>query len=92
MKIEIEIDEEGIIKYLTETANNQIWHINSTIKSLRNNYTDSDKPDFLLQDLQDFFATLESTNTMIVYYGGTPVNIFCADVVPGYDLDGKPFK
>ena len=91
MKVEIEIDESGIIQYLTETARDQVWHINYTIKSLRNNYTDTDKPDFLLRDLQDFFATLEYTNNMIEYYGGQRVEVFCANVIDGHDLNGNPF-
>lgn len=91
MKIEVEMDEDGIIQYLTETARDQVWHINATIKSLRKNYTDTDKPDFLLRDLQDFFATLDATNKLIEYYGGEKVEVFCANVVPGFDLDGNPF-
>ena len=92
MKIEVEISENGIIQYLQEVARDQIWHINATIKSLRNNYTDNDKPTFLLKDLQDFYATLDSTNKLIEYHGGDPVEVICANVIPGYDLEGNPFK
>lgn len=92
MKIEVDLTDEGIIQYLTETARDQVWHINNTIKILRNDYTDSDKPNHHLQDLQDFFATLESTNKLLEYYGGEKVEVFCANVIAGYDLDGKPYN
>ena len=92
MKIEVDLTDEGMIQYLTETARDQVWHINNTIKTLRNNYTDSDMPNHHLRDLQDFFATLEYTNNLIEYYGGEKVEVFCANVIPGYDLDGKPYN
>jgi hypothetical protein len=92
MKIEVELDEKQMIPYLTRVAKDQIWHINSTIQSLRENYTSEDRPDYLLKDLQDFFANLDATNKMLVYFGGEPVEVFSAHVTPGYDLDGNPFN
>jgi len=92
MKIEVELDETQMIPYLTEVAKDQIWHINSTIQSLRENYTNEDRPDYLFRDLRDFFATLQATNKMLVYFGGEPVEVFCSYVTPGYDLDGNPFN
>jgi len=92
MKIEIELDENQMVPYLTEVAKDQIWHINSTIQSLRENYTNYDRPDFLLKDLRDFFATLAATNKMLEYFGGEQVEVFSAHVTPGYDLEGKPFN
>ena len=92
MKIEVELDEKQIIPYLTEVAKDQIWHINYTIQNLRENHTKSDRPDYLFKDLQDFFANLEATNKMLVYFGGEPVEVFCSYVTHGFDLDGKPFN
>jgi hypothetical protein len=92
MKIQIELDETQMIPYLTEMARDQIWHINYTIKMLRNNYTDSASPIHLFKDLQDFFATLDATNKLLVYHGGEPVELVCANVEVGYDLDGEPFN
>lgn len=92
MKIEVELDEKQIIPYLTEVAKDQIWHINSTIQNLRENYTKSDRPDHIFRDLQDFFATLEATNKMLNYFGGESVEVFCSYVTRGFDLDGKPFN
>ena len=92
MKIEVELDESQMIPYLTEVAKDQIWHINSTIQNLRENYTNEDRPDYLLKDLQDFFANLDTTNKMLEYFGSEPVEIFSAHVTPGFDLDGKPFN
>ena len=66
MKIEFELDEKHMIPYLTSVAKDQIWHINYTIQNLRNNYkNEEDRPDFLLKDLQDFYATLDATNKML---------------------------
>jgi len=92
MKIEVELDENQMIPYLTEVAKDQIWHINSTIQNLRENYTSEDRPDYLLKDLQDFFANLDATNKMLEYFGGEPVEVFSAHVTPGYDLDGNPYN
>ena len=93
MKIEVELDETQMISYLTRVAKDQIWHINYTIQSLRNNYkNEEDRPDFLLKDLQDFYATLDATNKMLEYFGGKSVEVFSAHVIKGYDLDGNPFN
>lgn len=89
MKIEVELSENGIIQYLQEVARDQIWHINYTIQQLKDR---ENKPIHLLQDLQDQFAHLHNANKMIEYHGGEPVDIFGAEVTPGYDLDGKPFN
>jgi hypothetical protein len=89
MKIEVELSEEGIIEYLKEVARDQIWHINYTIQNLKGH---EDKPTYLLQDLRDQFAALENANKMIEYHGGDPVDIFGAEVKPGYDLYGNPFN
>lgn len=92
MKIEVELDETQMIPYLTEVARDQIWHINATIQNLRENYTKEDQPDYLFKDLRDFFATLDATNKMLEYFGGEQVEVFCAHVTPGFDLDGNPFN
>ncbi len=89
MKIEVELSENGIIQYLQEVARDQIWHINYTIQQLKDR---EHKPTYLLQDLQDQFAALDNANKMIEYHGGKPVDIFGAEVKPGYDLDGNPFN
>lgn len=89
MKIEVELSENGIIQYLQEVARDQIWHINYTIQRLKDR---EDKPTYLLEDLKDQFAALDNANKMIEYHGGEPVDIFGAEVNPGYDLDGNPFN
>ena len=89
MKIEVELSENGIIQYLQEVARDQIWHINYTIQQLK---TRENKPIHLLDDLKNQFAALDNANKMIEYHGGDPVDIFGAEVKPGYDLDGNPFN
>lgn len=92
MKVEVDINEDQMVPYLTGLAKDQIWHINDTIKRLRNNYTDSDSPTFLLEDLQDFFATLDNINELIKYHGGEPIKVIAANVIFGHDLDGNKFE
>lgn len=89
MKIEVELSENGIIQYLQQVARDQIWHINYTIQQLKDR---EDKPQYLLEDLKGLFAALDSANKMIEYHGGDPVDIYGAEVKPGYDLGGNPFN
>lgn len=86
--IKLDLDNAGILEILKELANDQLWHINDTIQRL---HRSEDRPAYMLKDLNDFFDMLGAINKLIVYYGGEKVEVFCANVVPGFDLDGKPF-
>lgn len=88
MKIEIEVPDDIVLNSLIDVAKDQIWHINSTIQTLKGK---EDKPTYLLKDLQDFYSILEATNKLIKYFGGKPVEVRSATVIPGLDLDGNPF-
>ena len=92
MKVKMEVDDDTVVSILRNEAHNSIWHINSTIKSLRHNYNDDDKTDFLLEDLYHFFNNLKNSNDLIINYGEKPILPFSANVEPGFDLDGKPLE
>lgn len=89
MKLNIEVDETLMAPALIENAENQIWHINDTIKRIIEN---GSYELHNIEDLRDFFHTLDACNHMIKYYGGTPVEVQKVDAKIGYDIRGNKFE
>jgi hypothetical protein len=77
MKIEVEMNEEMIIKLLTEDAKTQVWHIHNTLHELSKK-----KEIYHIQDMKHHFETLQAFNMLLQYYGGDCVHFEQTDWIP----------